>query len=312
MKDHVREEYEGRVNRVLDYINNHLDERHELKTLARIAAFSPFHFHRVFSALVGEPLSGYIRRVRLERAAMRLAANPRVSVTEVALDHGFTSPSTFARAFKDHFGISASAWRDERSKECKAISKERESNGKLRKETCLPEGHSPFQMAQHAPIDERSIDMQIEIKKLPARRVAYARAMGPYGESAQVAWGELCKWAGPRGLLGPQAAMIGISHDDPLMTDTNKLRYDACVEVSEDVRAERNINIVEIPGGEFAVARFDGKGDQITAAYNEIYGSWMSRSGYQPADSPSYEVYLNDPKKDGKFVMDICVPVKPL
>jgi AraC family transcriptional regulator len=312
MKDPLREEYEGRINRVLDYIDRHLDDKHELETLARVAAFSPFHFHRVFSAIVGEPLAAYIRRARLERAARRLAANPRLSVTEVALEHGFSSPSTFARAFREHFGVTATEWRDDESKPCKAMSKERQADSNPGKEARFPDGYPPFESAHRTPLEPRRIDMHIEIKQLPARRVAYFRAMGPYDQSSEKAWGELCQWAGPRGLLGPHAAMIGVSHEDPLMTDAGRLRYDACVEVSAEVRAERNISIAEIPGGKYAVGRFDGTAEQIREAYSEIYGRWMSESGYQPGDSPCYEVYLNDPKRDGKFVMDVCVPVKPL
>ena len=82
-----------------------------LGALARVAAFSPFHFHRIFRAVTGETLFGFIQRVRLERSAGALLAVPDRSVLEVALDHGFSSSATFARAFKGHFGMSATEWR---------------------------------------------------------------------------------------------------------------------------------------------------------------------------------------------------------
>jgi AraC family transcriptional regulator len=294
--------YQGRINRVIDHINAHLDEELALDDLARIAAFSPFHFHRVFSACVGEPLGAFIKRLRLDRAALRLLSNPSLSVTEVALDASYSSPAAFARAFKERFGVSASEWR---GKEGEALRKCGKAD---RKDGNAADGANDDPSQQ---IDWRNVIMQISVQKLPARRLAYYRAFGPYGESSAVAWTALCRWGGPRGVFGPQAPMIGISYDDPTITAPEKLRYDAGVVVGDNVQAEGDIGIQTLPGGDYAVAHYEGPGKGISAAYGKIFGEFMPKGGYQPGDSPSYEVYLNDPKDD-HFVMDICVPVKPL
>jgi AraC-like DNA-binding protein len=84
-----RPEYQKRVNRVLDHIQEHLADELTLADLARVAAFSPFHFHRVFTAITGETLFGFIQRVRIERAAGALSSHPDQSVLAVALDYGF-------------------------------------------------------------------------------------------------------------------------------------------------------------------------------------------------------------------------------
>src|SRR5258708_32304072 len=103
--------YEARMHRVLEYIDRHLDEQLELDSLAKVAAFSPFHFHRLFTAWFGETLGDYVRRRRLETAAMRLVAQPRLTVTQVALSVGFGSTEAFARAFKTRFGSTPTEWR---------------------------------------------------------------------------------------------------------------------------------------------------------------------------------------------------------
>ena len=108
--DGARQEYERRVNRVVDHISQHLGDALSFNALARVAAFSPFHFHRVFRAITGETLFGFIQRLRLERSAGTLLTAPDRSILEVALDNGFSSAATFARAFKAHFGMSATAW----------------------------------------------------------------------------------------------------------------------------------------------------------------------------------------------------------
>ncbi|MCX6100333.1 MAG: AraC family transcriptional regulator, partial [Candidatus Bipolaricaulota bacterium] len=95
-----RREYVGRINRVMDYIQAHLAGDLGLESLARVAGFSPFHFHRVFRAVVGETLNDFIRRVRVGAAANRLLGNPRESITEIAVACGYSSPSAFAREFR--------------------------------------------------------------------------------------------------------------------------------------------------------------------------------------------------------------------
>ena len=106
----LRAEYAGRINRVIDHIEANLAGDLTLETLAGVAAFSPFHFHRIFRAMVGETLSAFIRRRRVEKAASLLLANPARPVTQVALECGFSTPAAFARVFKESFGSSATEW----------------------------------------------------------------------------------------------------------------------------------------------------------------------------------------------------------
>jgi AraC-like DNA-binding protein len=111
-----RQEYLERINRVLDYIDVHLEEKLALAALAKVAAFSPFHFHRVFRAIRSETVSEYVNRLRLERAAFKLTYSPAIPVTTIALDCGFSTSANFARAFKLHFGRSATAYRKEQER----------------------------------------------------------------------------------------------------------------------------------------------------------------------------------------------------
>src|ERR1700716_4535398 len=106
-----RSEYVARMHRVLEHIDRELDQPLELETLARVANFSSFHFHRLFNAWFGETLGDYVRRRRLEMAALRLVAQPRLPVLQVALSVGFGSTEAFGRAFKARFGSTPSAWR---------------------------------------------------------------------------------------------------------------------------------------------------------------------------------------------------------
>ena len=104
-------EYIRRINLVINYIDQNYAGDITLSTLANIASFSEFHFHRIFSSVVWASLYKYIQRVRLEKSAHTLRYDRSKPITDIALDCGFSSSSVFARAFKDYYGMSASQWR---------------------------------------------------------------------------------------------------------------------------------------------------------------------------------------------------------
>ena len=123
------------------------------------------------------------------------------------------------------------------------------------------------------------------------------------------------KWAGPRGLLRfPETQLLTVYHDDPKITDENKLRTSACITVPQDTPVDGEVGKMAIPGGTFAVASFEIAGDEFEDAWNTLMGGWMPESGYQPDDRLCYELCHNDPKQhpENKHIVDIWVPVRPL
>ena len=96
----AKNEYVVRVNRAIDHILRNLDERLRLDDVAHVACFSPYHFHRIFRALMGETLNAFIKRVRLERAVYLLSFRDGSSLTDIALACGFSSSSDFSRSFR--------------------------------------------------------------------------------------------------------------------------------------------------------------------------------------------------------------------
>ena len=106
----VLEDYADCIEDVMRYIREHIGEPLDRETLADIAGFSIPHFHRVFTAHVGESAISYVRRIRLERAGRKLRMGA-VDITEVALAAGYDSHASFSKAFKQHFGLSPSEFR---------------------------------------------------------------------------------------------------------------------------------------------------------------------------------------------------------
>lgn len=187
-----RDAYTARINRVIDHIERNLDRRLSLDELSRVASFSPYHFHRVFSAMVGETLSSFVGRLRLERAASQLLYAPQRAVTEVALDSGFSSPASFARAFKAHFGVSASEWR----KIGKTDRNEEKALRKLCGAFAVSDGHlDPTTNSwrwritmKHDTTDDGAgtLEAEVTVRRLEPLHVAYLRHVGPNKGDAEL------------------------------------------------------------------------------------------------------------------------------
>jgi AraC family transcriptional regulator len=111
MKSTTRQDYLDRICRVLRFVQEHLDEDLSPAILSDVANLSVYHFHRVFSGLVGESLAEHVRRLRLERAAGELCRTNR-RVIDVALAAGYGAHEPFTRAFRAHFGMPPSALRE--------------------------------------------------------------------------------------------------------------------------------------------------------------------------------------------------------
>ena len=107
----------------------------------------------------------------------------------------------------------------------------------------------------------------------------------------------LFMWAGPRGLVGPDAKALGIYHDDPGTTPEAELRSDACVVVNDDVEADEasGVAIQTIEGGDYAVVRHKGPYTEIPSIYEWLYHEWLPQSEHKPLRAPCFERYLNNP-----------------
>ena len=167
-------------------------------------------------------------------------------------------------------------------------------------------------------MNSKEIKAKFEVKDMPQTHVAYVRHIGPYQGNTKLfgnLFNKLCTWAGPRGLLRfPETKMMSIYHDDPNITDESKLKLDVCISVPEDTKVDGEIGKTTILAGKYAIGHFEITPDQYGDAWNIVFGGWLPKSGYQPADGPCYELYLNNPEEhpEGKHIVDIYVSVKPL
>jgi len=291
-------EYNKRMHAVIEYVDRHLDEELDLATLAGVAHFSEFHFHRLFRALMGEALGDYVRRRRLEIAGVRLRSQERVPVLSIALGVGFGSAEAFTRAFRARFGCSPTEWR--KSKRDQMARKA----GQAVKSPARKDGASRT----------KETAMNVRIIERPPVQVAYLRHTGPYGPEIGRFWMDtVAPWMATNNLFGRDRFGIGL--DDPTVTQPSKCRYDACVASAEGEVLTGNPHHKLIPGGKYAAMAFEGEGAEIGAAWETLLRGWLPKSGLQLDSRPFFEHYPVDGRydpKSGRFSCDICVPVAKL
>ncbi|UWZ82964.1 AraC family transcriptional regulator [Occallatibacter riparius] len=295
MRTATLHDYKQRMLRVLGHIDRHLGDALPLDELARIACFSPYHFHRVFHGMMGESVKEYVRRLRLERSASRLKFGS-ATIIDIALEAGYDSHEAFTRSFKATFGAAPSQFR----------------LANHQRAALAPSG---IHYGQPVTIRFRTLrkggTMKVEIRQLKPVRVAFIRHTGPYSEVGQ-AWDRLLTFMGKEGYLAGNPMMLGIVHDDPEVTPPDKVRYDACLAVDDSFSPTGDIGVQTIAGGEYAVTTHKGPYNQVGKTYSEFLGQWLPRSGHELRNLPCFEVYVNDPQSTppDELLTDIFAPVQ--
>lgn len=286
-KEETQKGYYERINKEIGYINLHLGDKMDMKQLAQLGNYSDFHFQRIMRAYLGEPLGAYIIRIRLESSAqlLRLTSMP---IQEIAMKVGYENPTSYNKAFKKRFNMSPNEFRE-----------------------TVHISYQHFKKQEMMNISDQ-LTVKPKIKNIDPMTVIFAQVIGPYSESSSKAWGKVCKYAEEKKLFGFKTLFIGISHDDPRVTDEAKLRYDACIRIRKVIKPEGEIGVKEIPGGKYAIFRHKGSYEKLMDSYSYIFGPWISESGTELDDRPEFEVYLNAPEstKPEKLLTDIYIPIK--
>lgn len=294
------------MHAVLRHIDAHLAEPLTLARLAGVAHFSPFHFHRLFAAWMGgETLGDYLGRRRLELAACRMLAQPRLTVLELALAVGFGSGEAFSRAFKSRFGSTPTSWRL-RMRQDRNLDQLRR---KIDQAAAEPVLHNRASL-----VDQGTRAMHVRLVERPETAVTYLRYEGPLGLPVQAFWRQrVSTWLAQNQLQ--QQALFGISHDDPGIGDPDRCRYDAAVALPAGFASGPGCLTSVLPGGRYAALPFYGRSDRIGEAWTALLRDWLPDSGWQLDHRPCFEHYPVGARVDaqtGEFECEICIPVVSL
>lgn len=281
-RERTRLDYGRRIARTIALIAEDPARTRSLEELASAAAFSPFHFHRIYREITGETPAETQARERLSRAAALLVRDA-LPVAAVATRCGYGSAAAFTRAFRAAYGIPPAAYRDQGG-------------------IGLPR---PTQPTEELPMPE------VTIRQEPALRLAVLPHRGAYTAIGGV-FDRLSAWAGARRLIGPETRFIALYHDDPTSVPEAELRSEAGLTVPEGVEGSEGVTILDLPPTRVVVLLFQGPYAELEGAYTHLYRSWLPASGEDPADQPCREDYLNDPRATppAELLTEVMVPLR--
>ncbi|HEX5738388.1 MAG TPA: AraC family transcriptional regulator [Hydrogenophaga sp.] len=274
-------DYRAQLTRVTAHIHDHLAEPLDLAELAVVADLSPYHWHRVYHALIGETVAATVRRVRLHRASGYLAQTA-LTVSEIARRCGYPNVQSFTRAFRQRFGLSPQAWRESRTDD-------------------LPWLAANPQLASGWPVEIRQVPT-IELAGM-AHRGNYMR-IGKAFESSQI-------HLAAQGLMRQDTRWIGQYLDDPSAFPEAQLNSRAGLSIPAGADIAPPLQRFTVGGTPCAVLRYQGPYPNMRDAYQWLYGTWLVASGHALADQPVFEEYHNNPRTSSPadLLTDICLPL---
>jgi AraC family transcriptional regulator len=290
-----------RMNRVMNYARSCDSEALTLANLADVACLSRYHFSRVFTEFCHETPVEFASRIRLEKSISNLIYHPCKPITSIALDAGFSSHQAFSNAFSRRFGTSP---RNFRSK----------NNGYVYE---FPKNQyvlSPIM--SKLPILEKHVspDWNVELKTLPATRLAYIRTRGSYYNSCrtrQASFSKLIEWAKTRGLLHESTPVIGVCPDNPAVTPPQFCQYDVGIPVEHGVIEDEYICIQYLPKVTLATLKVTGSALAARRAWRWLISQWLPQSGMLRGHLTYSEIYRQHetPLEGADTPGSICVPV---
>ena len=281
-------QYAQRINKVCDYISEHLNDDLSVDCLSQVAHFSKYHFHRQFSGYTGVTVAKYILMMRLKRASYQLVFNQHYRIIDIALEAQFENPESFSRAFKKAFGQTPSQFRKQPEWEA--------WNDKY-----------PF------PIIERKLNMSVKIVDFEETKIAvleHRRSPDLLNDSVSkfIEWRKESK-------LSPvdTSKSFGLVYDDPKATEPDKFRFDLCGSVTSDVpNNPQGVITKTIPSGRCAVLRHLGSHEEMDKEVHYLYREWLPESGEELRDFPCFFHYINlfPDVSEHELITDIYLPLR--
>lgn len=291
------EAYDHRINRAISLIDRRIEQDLSLQRLADEACISPFHFHRIFSALTGESVHAMTTRMRMQRALALTRRGQRPQWKAVAVAVGYRSPDVFSRAFKRHFGCTPAQfnleqWWSERPDRDAAMSVSRYF---LRPAPSLP------------------ADFRVELGARPAADLMVSRATGGYLDPGKlIAAYERINEASRRLGVPMPGKLSGASRDDPEVVPLSRCRYDFTLEVPAGTKALPGLHTARRDGGRWAMVRVTGDLQAVDRAWNLLFKSWLPVSGLNLREASAEEIYHQTPNEIGwdRFDLTLALPLE--
>lgn len=294
----------ARLNKAIDFIEKNIPQKLTLSIIAKQAYFSPYHFHRLFSVAVGETVTNYIIRKRIEKAAIHLLYHKEVTITEVAEQVGFGDLSSFSRAFKKFYGLSPNQFKKESPEKYSKICKNESKNGqpKITFEQYICNINNALKWLQ--------MNAKTEVKQIAELNIACISHQGEL-EKIGMVFNRLIQWATPKGLMNQEnLRLLTIYHDSPKITSPENIRTSIAIVLNAPIKVEGEVNLKSINPGKCIVNRLEIQPQEFQQAWESSF-VWMTENGYKKSDIDPFEIYYNNGNEhpENRFIVDLCIPV---
>lgn len=278
-------EWIERLNRAINYIEEHITEKLDYIQIAKVAGCSTYHFQRMFAYIADVPLSEYIRRRHMSLAAADLQ-NSNQKIIDVALKYGYTSPTAFNRAFQSIHNIAPSL---------------------VKKGGIVLRAYPPINFKITVKGVEE-LDYRIE-KKEPFRIIGISQSLHrdieknfeivPQMWQKAVTDGTISKLVSmmnnqPMGLLG-----VSVCNDD------EEWKYFIAVSSSQPI--DNTLEEYSIPSSMWAIFTGSGTNKSLQELERRIFTEWLPTSGYEYANAPDIEVYIKADPENAQY--EVWIPI---
>lgn len=306
MSDNCENKYMSRICKVQDYIEVNYFQNVSVEKLAEVAGFSKYHFNRIFKSILNESVRQYVNRIRIEHSLFLLAYRTDRSLTDIALELGYTDSAIFSRAFKNNYGISPYAYRKKHSTKCKENIFISEYNELEKKKKWVQKSYSKLGQIQIESRDEMSAIYVRHIGDYKSLEKNYAKLMQ-----------RLFREAEKQNLMDhDDLKILAMYHDNPEFAQEDQFRTSLCMLLPPNLNPLKStkLGVMKIEGGLYAIGHFRLQQEQFQDAWDFMYQQWLITSDYVPRDACPFEVYLNNPmeEEDHHIEVDIYMPIEPI
>lgn len=290
MKKSTYEKRAKIANDVMNYIYKYIDTNINIDELSFQLNISKFHLHRIFKEEFGKNIYESIKAIRLEKAANLLITNKYSTITDISKMTGYSSQTSFLRAFKERFLMTPKEWKNGGYKEY--------SNKIVEKIS-----------TNNETIDFSKIEPSIV--KMPEIKGYYIRHKG-YDRTIKKTWQKLQTWIYTNDIK--EYKQMALHHDNPIITPLEECQYIAIVvlENEEEQLKDLSLPTLIVPKGIYAKFSLSGKYGDVIKLIQWVYHTWLIQSGYETTTNPSYTMYHKNHflVEEDEFILDFYLPIK--
>lgn len=258
------------INETMNYIYKYIDSPINIEELAQHFKISKFYFHKIFKEQMKINIYESIKSIRLQKASNLLLSNNHSTITQIANMCGYSSQTSFIRAFKQRFTFPPNKWRKGGYKEY--------SNNLLKNSK-----HSFL-------LNKVPLNKEVNIIKTKQKRLYYVKQKAYQQREIKEVWQNLLAWVHKQELTIYEE--IGIYHDNPSITPASQCFYIAGISCDKELSIEdTSVSTFIIPSSLYATFDIKGKQGDMLKFIQWVYLEWLPNSVYETSTFPAHAIY---------------------